>query len=305
MNDRYDITHRYGIYSYLLTRPMNIIEQCFLSAIQINKFSALYNMLHNPFYSAKVKSQLSNLFYFRQKYNNAFTQLIYKWKYQRINTFENNNDLLLNCLSNYNPIQRISIVENNTIYDFCLIDLLKIIHNALLYHENLFSKPSYPKNPFTNVPFGINNLYNIYFHMLHSTQIIPHCFYLFFLSDFNIKAFVVTNEPYLREESIKSYYNDISSEEHFQDIITALNVYAKYIPNIIIHANFSKEHVIYTFKELSVNYLIVQYSYSPLKIALATKKIKQFLSKLNTSNPKYGRITYNIRNRSFPRAVLG
>lgn len=298
-----NITRRSGKYSYLLPRPMNIIEQCFLSDIQLNKFPALYNMLHNPFYSTKVKTQLSNLFYDIQKYNYAFTQLIYKWKYQRIKVFKNNNDLLLNSLSKYNPIQRISIVENNTIYDFCLIDLLKIIRNALLYHEQLFSKPSYPKNPYTNMPLGIHNLYNIYFHMLRSNQIIPHSFYLFFLSNFNINAFVVTNEPYLRDESIKSYYNDISSEEHFDDIISMLNMYAKYIPNIIIHANFSKEHIVNTFKELSINHLIVQYSYSPLKIALSTKKIKQFLTKFNTSNPKYGRITYNIRNRSFLREV--
>lgn len=282
----------------LTSKPVNIIEQCFLSAIQMNKFNALYDMLNNPFYSSKVKTRLDHQFYFIQKYNNAFKRFVYRWKHTRINTFNNNQDLLLNSLDNYKPTQRISLVENNTRYDFCLNDLLKIIHNALLYHDNLFSKPSCPKNPYTNLPFGIHNLYNIYFHMLHSIQIIPQCFYLFFLSNFNIPDFVVSNEPYLRDESIKSYYNDIPTEEHYQDILGMLNVYAKYVPNIIIHAKCSKQLIINAFKDISVEYLLVQYSYSPKKMAQSSKNIKQFLITFNTFNPKFGRITYRIHQPS-------
>jgi len=276
-----------------LHRPQNIIEGCFLSAVKLNKFTALYDMLHNPFYSTMVKTELEDMFFIMQKNNMAINQFIYKWRYARYHRVKNTSDLLLNSLSSYNPVQIISLVENNTIYDFCLIDLLKIIHNALLYHENLFSKPSLPKNPYTNLPFGIHNLYNIYFHIVASSQIMPLFFQLFFLSNFNVVDFFISNETYLRDESIKSYYNDRPTEEQYHDILSMLHDNAKYIPNIIIHSKYPKQRIINAFKNISVDYLMCQYSYSPTKKTLSHKNIKQFLIRFNKNSPTFGRVVYN------------
>jgi len=276
----------------ILPESTSIIEGCFLDSIKSHKYSALYNMLNNPFYSDTIKSDLANLFYLIQKYNNALKKLIYQWKRRHINKYTNNTDLRLNNLSTYNTTQIISIIENNTIYDFCLPDLIKIIHNALLYHENLFPKPSLPKNPYTNLPLGIHNLYNIYFHILESSQIMPYIFYLFFLSNFDIYRFHIYNETILREESMKLYYNDKTVEEQYNDILSMLNKYAKCIPNIIIHVKFSKQEIINKLGGLLPDYLITQFSYYPTKRILSSNKIKKFLKKFNKESPKFGRMIY-------------
>lgn len=272
---------------------MTIIEQWFMIAIKMNRFTALFDMLNNPFYSNDIKDELTNIFRIMQKHNNAFKHFIYRWRYKHLKRYENTNDLRLNNLSSYNSLQVISIVENNTIYDFCLPDLMKIIYNALLYQEHLFSSPTFPKNPYTNLSFGIHNLYNIYFHILESSQIMPHLFYLFFLSNFNIGSFYLNNESLLRDESIKSYYKELSDEEKYNDILTMLNVYAKYVPNIIIHAYFPKQNMLDKFGTLLPDYLTDQYSYCPTKKSLSRRNIKQFLIVLNKESPKFGRIAYN------------
>lgn len=278
--------------------PLNIVERWFLTAIKMDKFTALSDMLNNPFYSNATKEELANIFHIMQKYNNAFNCFIYRWRYKRMKRFDSDTDLRLNELSNYNPVQVISIVENKTIYDFCLPDLMKIIYNALLYQEHLFSAPTCPKNPYTNSSFGTHNLYNIYFHILESSQIMPSLFYLFFLSDFNIGQFYINNEAILRDESIKSYYKEQSAEEQYNDILTMLNTYAKYVPNIIIHASFPKQDILDKLGTLLPDYLTCQYSYCPTKKSLSRRNIKQFLIMLNKESPKFGRIAYNHRSTS-------
>jgi len=274
---------------------LNIVEKCFLVAIKLNKFNALFDMLNNPFYSNKTKHELANIFRIMQRYNNAFKHFMHRWRYIRFIRYENNCDLRLNSLSSYNPVQIISIVEDITIYDFCLPDLIKIINNALLYQENLFASPTLPKNPYTNLPFSIHNLYNIYFFIFASSQIMPPLLYLFFLSNFNIGIFYINNEPLLRENSIKSHCNEISTDAKFNDILTMLNTFAKYVPNIIIHVHFPKQTLIDKLGCLLPDYLTYQYSYYPTKKTLSRKKIKQFLITLNNDFPKFGRIIYQSK----------
>ena len=72
-------------------------------------------------------------------------------------------DLHLNPLEVLPENQKILILENNTLYDFKLKDLLSCWKIALLSSQGLFSKPFALKNPYTNIPFKINNLYNIYY----------------------------------------------------------------------------------------------------------------------------------------------
>lgn len=275
------------------SKSLNVVEICFLTAIKKQPLTALYDMLNNPFYSNDTKTELSNIFCIMQQYRHTFKQCIYRWRRKRLHRYENDTDLLSNNLSGYNPAQIISIVENNTIYDFCLPDLIKIINNALLYREHLFSNPVFPKNPYTNLPFGIHNMYNIYFHILGSSQIMPNLLYLFFLSNFNIDTFFTNNESLLRDKNIQSYYKELTEDEKYNNILTMLNIYAKYVPNIIIHVHYPKHSIVDKLAFLLPDYLTCKYSYCPTKKHLSRIHIKHSLTSLNKTSPKFGRIAYN------------
>ena len=275
------------------SKSLNVVEICFLAAIKIHPLAALYDMLNNPFISNDIKTELSNIFFIMQQYKNSYKQCIYRWRRKRFHRYENDTDLLSNSLSSYNPEQIISIVENNTIYDFCLPDLIKIINNALLYREDLFSSPIFPKNPYTNLPFGLHNMYNIYFHILSTSQIMPNLLYLFFLSNFNIDTFFTNNEPFLRDKNILSYYKELTEDEKYNNILTMLNIYAKYVPNIIIHAHYPKHKIVDKLGVLLPDYLTCKYSYYATKKHQSRMHIKQSLTNLNNTSPKFGRIAYN------------
>jgi hypothetical protein len=270
-----------------------MVEICFLAAIKIHPLTALYDMLNNPFNSIDTKMELSNIFCIMQQYKNSYKQCIYRWRRKRFTRYENDTDLRSNSLSSYNPAQLISIVENNTIYDFCLPDLIKIINNALLYREDLFSSPIFPKNPYTNLPFGLHNMYNIYFHILSTSQIMPNLLYLFFLSNFNIDTFFTNNEPFLRDKNILSYYKELTEDEKYNNILTMLNIYAKYVDNIIIHAHYPKHKIVDKLGFLLPDYLTCKYSYYATKKHQSRMHIKQSLTNLNNTSPKFGRIAYN------------
>ena len=275
------------------SKSLNVVEICFLAAIKKHPLTALYDMLNNPFISNDTKTELSNIFFIMQQYKNSYKQCIYRWRRKRFTRYENDTDLRSNSLSSYNPAQLISIVENNTIYDFCLPDLIKIINNALLYREDLFSSPIFPKNPYTNLPFGLHNMYNIYFHILSTSQIMPNLLYLFFLSNFNIDTFFTNNEPFLRDKNILSYYKELTEDEKYNNILTMLNIYAKYVDNIIIHAHYPKHKIVDKLGFLLPDYLTCKYSYYATKKHQSRMHIKQSLTNLNNTSPKFGRIAYN------------
>ena len=82
---------------------------------------------------------------------------------RRYKMYDVSTDLKLNPLVGYDKRYIITIAENKVLYKFSIYDLLYVIQTNLTYTYALFVDPKFPRNPYTNLPFSIHNLYNIFY----------------------------------------------------------------------------------------------------------------------------------------------
>ena len=114
-----------------------------------------------------------------------------------------NMDLCMNPLEEFKDKHKLTLVENKTIYNFRLTDLLNIIKRALSNYDDIcIVNPLPVKNPYTNLEFSKSNLYNIFFKTTESGLLLPVLFYKFFLSEFDIAQFTMENDTYLMNLAI-------------------------------------------------------------------------------------------------------
>ena len=260
-----------------------------------NKFEIYYNqIIANPFLLVCQKQELANLFcniqrnYYRFK---LFEQICYQHLHNKKSAVD--FDLGSTHLSQYSEKIKIIIIENDTEYSFYIPDLIKIITYALLNHELLFANPSFPRNPHTNLPFSIGNLYRFYFTLIERQIIIPDVIKYFFKSEFNIQKFQINYEACLRDIHLIKYYDSKSNQEKYDQIIAMLHQFKFAAHGMKIHSLFNHDKVIEQLGGILYHYGVWQYSFNPTKRQLSENKIKRFLKMFKKKNPYFGRIKYN------------
>lgn len=115
-------------------------------------------------------------------------KILYKYKY-KYRFFNYEYDMELRKLDTFPERKTINIVENNTIYNFSLLDLCKIIFISITNVEEFVHYPYRPMNPFTNTPFSFSNMVNIYFKFLISGMKIKRQLMDFYDMGFNLEKF--------------------------------------------------------------------------------------------------------------------
>ena len=132
-----------------------------------NIFSVIKkSLIDNPFVNNDELDENETIEFIckAQKFKMLMIKYVRKFKYKKYTVYDINQDLLLNDLSDFPENQKIHLVENKTIYKFRLTDLLNIITKSLTNYVDIYIvEPSEIKNPYTNLPFSMNNLYNIFF----------------------------------------------------------------------------------------------------------------------------------------------
>lgn len=263
-----------------------------------NKFDIYYSqIIANPFLLESQKKELIDLFckiqrnYYRFK---LFEKICYKKLHNKKADVE--FDLGSTHLNLYSERMKLVVVENDTEYPFYIPDLVKIITYSLLNHEMLFANPSLPRNPHTNLPFSLGNLYRIYFTLIERQIIIPDVIKYFFKSEFNIQKFQIDYEANLRDIHLIKYYDSKSKEYKYDQIIAMLHQFKLDANGMKIHSLFCRDKVIEKLGGILYHYGIWQYSFNPTKRQLSENKIKRFLRIFKQENPLFGRIKYNTVN---------
>ena len=96
-------------------------------------------------------------------------------------------------LTKFNNKFTISVLENKTVYNYRISDIVNLWLLAITKSENLFVTPINVKNPYTNMDFSKSTLYNIYFKLLDTGFIIPSLINSFVKYDMDIKMFSIKN----------------------------------------------------------------------------------------------------------------
>ena len=181
-------------------------------------------------------------------------------------------------------------------YLFALSDLVNIIQTAITHSHNYVPNPLLPKNPFNNLPFTITNLYNIYFHIKSAFTTVPQWIHLYFLSEFNLDAFVTDNEQILREQYIKNYVTNGSTDVLYEDLAEMCSVYRRIFSSINIHEDFPRRDLIQIFRPYIYLYIISQNAIKGTeKRRLATLVVKKKLEEFFVYNPHFGRKSVSIK----------
>ncbi len=272
----------------------DFIDEFFVrSFLSKPKFDALQEHINNNFLTKEKKDNNLKIFLDAQKRFWAFKRFYYNiYIKKKVKESECTEDLMMTPLSEYPDSLKIKILQSDTIYTFYINDLIKIINTSLTYAPQLFSEPTEPKNPYTNIPFSKANLYNIYFSISNSPKVMPKLIHLFFLSEFDIHRFAIDYEADIREAVLKKYYDDASDIKLYNDIILMLRKFRSSCPNLRIHPEFDRTKVINRFKHLLYHNIVSLYSHQPTKRLYHKRVIMKSLTAIYENNPTFG--TLNI-----------
>lgn len=256
-----------------------------------NKYINIMSIEKSSIVTDYYKDTIKDLIYTYNKFNNAITRLQKKIKnYYFYKKYEYNYDMNMNTLSNYKEILRMKIIQNNTIYEFYIYDLLKIIKNALFNTEYLYEKPIIAKNPFTNIEFTHTQLYNIFIFCSLNNIHMDYFIQQYYKLDLDIHAFKIEHSEKLFENAIKSYvyYSDDNRiYEEIYDMIDYINTnklyghYKRYklekieLKSPIFAKTKYKKNIVSICKGMLLPYFFLIY-----KCKFNTEKYKYYLNKV-------------------------
>jgi hypothetical protein len=187
--------------------------------------------------------------------------------------YQNTTDFKGVELSEYKKELVIDLIENNTLYSFLIHDLLKIWSVALRQRMHVFESPQRFKNPYTNVPFSITNLYNIYYKALFNLIKRPPLVDMHFNTKFSLQLLLRTYGSQMREWAITDYANteDISL---YSELIGIQQDYGHILRGLRTNERFSnniKLRQIKQYRRLIQAYCFISYSNNSHLISHFTK----------------------------------
>ena len=184
------------------------------------------------------------MFYKIQKVYYTLLRFFNKIKYSKIKEFDNKYDLLMNPLNELSENLKLTLIEDNIKYTFRLSDIISIINDNLTNCDNYFSPSIRPiKNPYTNIPFKISNLYNIYFKIKQSNFIMPSLFNNLFIDNFNYSLFSTNNSIEIIDNGIINYYRNVSNNDLYKKTTPFFSVCKIINSGFILNSEYPKRRV--------------------------------------------------------------
>ena len=262
-----------------------IVKTTYLCNKHKPKFEMLFSIMGNMFLTLKQKKEFIMMFTKIQKIINSFSRLVYIIKYKKAK-FYNENDLFGDSFETIKEINKITIFENNTKYNFHVKELINIINTSLSNSVNFFAEPISCKNPYTNIPFKKSSLYNIYFKLKSSTFLMPVLFHQFFLCNYDLTKYMDNNESLIREVYIDSYLNKINEKN-------VLNVTNNMMKECRLKCNIDPEFPPKTLLKIMYPYIKLYYKGKYMlqenKCHENMKNLKVKLKEFIRYNPQFGR----------------
>ena len=250
-----------------------------------------HSILEEEFITEPDKKTLKDLYISVKKIMNRLNSIARLYKYKKAVKYDIDTDLHLNPLEQLPNNEKISIIENNTIYNFKLRDLISCWKLALLNSQGLFAKPIELKNPYTNLPFKKHNLYNIYFKCLNMYINLPMCITTFFKCNMTISKYQLYYYTTLKEVAIINFLNANNYYELFEQVLNLLHDYRKEV-DYLTFTNYcsitARTKAVKNFKPMLLNYLLSKFSCNPIVRDQKLKQLKKQLKDYVKENPDFG-----------------
>ena len=175
-------------------------------------------IVENIFYDKELTEKLIDIFCEVQKIYFAFNRFIYLYKFKKAKRENICLDLYLRPLNRLDDDDKIQILHMDSVYTFSIYDLIHMWKESLTHSDCFFPRPKPLKNPFTNLPFKMYNLYNIYFKLQCRKKLIPFYINEFFRLGFNYNLFTIKFHSALKDYAIENHIQKSDNDELFEDI---------------------------------------------------------------------------------------
>ena len=207
-------------------------------------------IINNIFLNKTQRNIQTTIFIDIQRIKQALKYFIFVCKYKIKKVF-NYTNLCYDALKK----NAIFLLEDNIKYGFDLFEIKKIVQNSFNYLDIDCPYIINMKNPYTNKPFKLSNLYNIYFYLYQNISL-PLMFQCFFKNNFNkdLTSEIFSVNHYI--ECYKNKYNSVNDTIKVNVIKRMMQVNRyynlKYLPYEIL---------IKYFKNIGMNYFIYENLY--------------------------------------------
>ena len=253
--------------------------------------------LTNPFLTSAQRNDGLLFFGKIQRTYWAFIFFIRRWKIYKARKNVNQEDLCMNQLSSLPAKHKIYLLDQQTLYEFRLTDLLHICCSALTYSIGLQPAAQWPKNPYTGLPFTIAHLYAIYFKLQDTRITIPYYIQLFFRWNFSLSTFTFELYPLLKDFAIKNYLLDSSDDTLLFEIEHMVKDICKdiHFMNTDKMTVSKKKETLLMLKPHLKTYLLGNHSNNQKKKYTYQRKARKNVRKFFRKHPHFGRRIVRVR----------
>ena len=243
------------------------------------KFEIFNYIINNTLLLDNDRQTLIDIFCNNQRVYHKLNRIIYKYKVRKSSSYDN-IDCGFDSLDDIDDKFIICIFCNGVKYNFKKSDIINIIKRSILCCPDMFVEPIDIKNPWTNIPFSLPDLYNIYFGLKENNSV-PFIYELYFKCDFNKNKLVSNYEIVLLDEYLKKYIDELSFEKKFKLTRELIIKYKKFNKSLrdfkVLNSYYCREKLVEKFKSLLKKYLIIKYSMNnSLKFNCERELIRDF-----------------------------
>ena len=227
------------------------------------RFEIIKNVRDNDLLTPYVKNQIFDIFALYQRNLVILNNISRRIKYSKMKCGGEDCDLVGKKFNEIAHYLKISIPHEGLIYTFRISDLINIINKSLTYREDLFLIIQPIKNPYTNIPFTIANLFQIYTHIKRNTNItMPVLFHLFYTTTFDKHEFSNKYEAIALDHSIQNYIDEFDKSDlvklshNWIETFNQTHSQRTTCNKVIVDQNYSKTKLVNQLTPILKHYLI-------------------------------------------------
>ena len=229
-----------------------------------------------------TKEQILDIYIKAKKHTSALSKFARVYKFKKYKTYEYDSDLSFISLDKYSDSEKIKIIQNKTIYNFKLKDLINLWKISLNNSDNMFPMPKPLKNPFTNIVFDKHQLYNIYFKYGFGPNFMPEIITLFFKSNLNFHIFKMESHEKLQINAINKYVNKGTVVNLYDYLVMMFHDFRYELEYVFLKPNlsvFRKLSIIKSLERFLKYFLYYKFITNPLRQEYYAKIIRKDLKK--------------------------
>lgn len=266
------------LYTYGLCIDLLSQNKPYIKNKNINKIKNMINLFTLEDFSVDLKCFMICYFFKIQRYLFLMRKYVRYFKFKHTQVFDNNLDFYQHPLEE-NKKFVINLKCTTMVFKFRIHDLIKlIVENLTTTFDNdslvLVNTPLIAKNPYTNTPFKLNELYNIYFFAKSKQIVLPLFFEELFKCQFCADTFLLNCEAQLRDYTITHFNDTFDLNVKYRMTCEMFNRFGKLYDE---NASFSdKSKIVNKYKDQLIHYLHSEYSFLPSKKEKHNKALQDY-----------------------------